>query len=271
MTVSLPEFQRELTETIRYQAYLRYCARGRESNHAEDDWFGAEVAIISQLSGVLEEWQPASAPDLTENFYQASTEQARQASHQASVALARMLAKPRPFGTRHWTRKLAPLRLTIALPPLLWVTTLLTWPDNPAMHLPGQGTDPPLAAAMAANGMPQPAINTQPAMPAHHAHTDPLSAPRYTIQLLAVRDPRGIPAFIAANRLDRQQLELIRSHRSPHDWYLLLYGTFDGYQAAQQALRTLPPALSTNRPFIRARSTPSATVAWPDQPQDSLG
>ncbi|MBA3581191.1 MAG: AAA family ATPase [Gammaproteobacteria bacterium] len=72
----------------------------------------------------------------------------------------------------------------------------------------------------------------------------------YMIQLLGTWDYPKLQALNNSLKLPRS-LAYYRTERNDQTWHVLVYGPFDDYEQAQQALQQLPPELKASQPWIR--------------------
>lgn len=71
-----------------------------------------------------------------------------------------------------------------------------------------------------------------------------------TIQLVAGGELEGVQQFVAEHRLN-ERVAIVEGQRNGASWFVVLYGVYEGYQAAQAALAALPGDLRVNQPWIR--------------------
>jgi DamX protein len=72
----------------------------------------------------------------------------------------------------------------------------------------------------------------------------------YAIQLIGVSNRETLLSFARKHGLEGD-LAYIRTELDGHDWYVLLYGMFDGLREAKEAFQALPESLQLQRPWIR--------------------
>jgi chromosome segregation ATPase len=72
----------------------------------------------------------------------------------------------------------------------------------------------------------------------------------YTIQLVAVSNQDSIAGFAAKHQL-QGDLAYITTNREGRAWHILLYGMYESYAEASQALQRLPDSLKSQQPWAR--------------------
>lgn len=72
----------------------------------------------------------------------------------------------------------------------------------------------------------------------------------YTLQLLAGGSKQAIQSYIQRYKLKGKAAQFHRM-RDGKDWYILLYGSYDGYTKAKQAVEQLPLAIRKSKPWPR--------------------
>lgn len=72
----------------------------------------------------------------------------------------------------------------------------------------------------------------------------------YTLQLLAGGSKQAIQSYIQRHKLKGKAAQF-HSLRDGKDWYILLYGSYDGYAKAKQAVEQLPLAIRKSKPWPR--------------------
>jgi len=72
----------------------------------------------------------------------------------------------------------------------------------------------------------------------------------YTLQLLATVNETSLTDFIKKNNI-QANAAYYRTNKNSKTWYSLVYGTYDTYSLAQQAVQTLPPTLKKLNPWVR--------------------
>lgn len=72
----------------------------------------------------------------------------------------------------------------------------------------------------------------------------------YTLQLLASGSQQAIASYIQRYKLKGKTARFQRV-RDGKDWYILLYGSFTGYNQAKQAIAQLPLAIQKSKPWPR--------------------
>lgn len=72
----------------------------------------------------------------------------------------------------------------------------------------------------------------------------------YTLQLLATINETSLIDFIKKHNI-QTEVAYYRSKKSGKTWYSLVYGTYDTYSVAQQAVQELPPKLKNLKPWVR--------------------
>lgn len=75
----------------------------------------------------------------------------------------------------------------------------------------------------------------------------------YTLQLAAGTNKGAIESFITQYDLENKAVYFHRK-RNGQDWYILLYGSFDGYSKAQKAISSLPSGVQKAKPWTRSFS-----------------
>lgn len=72
----------------------------------------------------------------------------------------------------------------------------------------------------------------------------------YTLQLLASGSKQAIESYILRHKLKGKAARFHRL-RDGKDWYILLFGSYDGYSNAKQAISQLPLAIQKSKPWPR--------------------
>ncbi len=72
----------------------------------------------------------------------------------------------------------------------------------------------------------------------------------FTIQIMGVREPQLLEAFVAENHLT--DVSYYRSKLNNQDWYILVYGNFQTQEEAKIALGKLPDAVKKQQPWVRS-------------------
>ena len=72
----------------------------------------------------------------------------------------------------------------------------------------------------------------------------------YTLQLAAGKDKKAIQTFIKRHKLEGKAVFFHRL-RDGKDWYILIYGSYNGYSKAKQAISSLPSAVQKAKPWTR--------------------
>jgi len=75
----------------------------------------------------------------------------------------------------------------------------------------------------------------------------------YTLQLLAGGSRQAVQSYIQRYKLKGKAAQFQRL-RDGKDWYILLYGSYDGYSKAKQAIEQLPLAIQKSKPWPRTFS-----------------
>ncbi len=73
----------------------------------------------------------------------------------------------------------------------------------------------------------------------------------YTLQLLGVNDPSGLQHYIKAQQLQGKAAALRIERRDGSSWYIVILGNYPSYQAAKEAIKTLPVNLQKNNPWVQ--------------------
>ncbi len=76
----------------------------------------------------------------------------------------------------------------------------------------------------------------------------------YSIQLVGAYRKSDLAGFIHRHRaaLPFEELSYFKRARNGRDWYILLYGNYQGFQTALNSLEALPASLQINSPYIRS-------------------
>jgi DamX protein len=72
----------------------------------------------------------------------------------------------------------------------------------------------------------------------------------YTIQIMGVREPQLLEAFIAENQLT--DVSYYRTKMNHQDWYVLVHGSYQSQDEARAALSKLPAAVRKQQPWVRS-------------------
>lgn len=72
----------------------------------------------------------------------------------------------------------------------------------------------------------------------------------YTLQLMGSYDKRIIQRFIAQENIEGEAI-FYQSQYHNKPWYTLVYGDYNSYASAQQAINTLSPSLQKLKPWIK--------------------
>ncbi len=81
-----------------------------------------------------------------------------------------------------------------------------------------------------------------------------LNPMEYSIQLVGAYRKSDLAGFIRRHRaaLPFEELSYFKRARNGRDWYILLYGNYQGFQTALNSLEALPASLQKNSPYIRS-------------------
>jgi hypothetical protein len=82
----------------------------------------------------------------------------------------------------------------------------------------------------------------------------------YTIQMIADNNFASVNDFITANQL-QNKATVVKTVRRNKPWYIAVYGQYDTFAAANQAIQQLPRQLRTQGPFVRRIGDVQASVA----------
>lgn len=77
-----------------------------------------------------------------------------------------------------------------------------------------------------------------------------MSAKGFTIQIMGVRVPQLLEAFVAENHLT--DVSYYRTKMNNQDWYVLVYGNFQSQEEARDALAKLPEDVRRQQPWVRS-------------------
>ncbi|HEY5700856.1 MAG TPA: SPOR domain-containing protein [Gammaproteobacteria bacterium] len=124
----------------------------------------------------------------------------------------------------------------------------LTLPEAPATAEQSPSAAPEKAAPPASD---PPAPTKVAARPAAHGRWIAGAEPSgYTLQLLSDTDEANVKRFVARN-IRPGEGDYFATERDGQVWYSVVYGVYDSYSAAKQAVSALPAAFGDRKPWIR--------------------
>jgi DamX protein len=150
-----------------------------------------------------------------------------------------------------------PSKLTFAL---ILSTSLLTACSNPFSTKPTP--DPAPVNTPPVTNVPSQPTTPPPSTPSYSADAQVLmsQAPHtYTLQVMGAQNASNITTF--KNRYPGYRFYQIQSSLNGQPWHVLFYGIFNSKTEAENAKRSLPPAVQQNKPFPKSMAEVQAQIS----------